>query len=1216
MPQLGDLGPEGLAAYFQSQGHYRDYQRQVAANLGWMRRQTRLSRAQARVAFGIEVGSPVPPPNTLEWLHQQRRQVKGAAEVLANKPSPFRKGRINVERVFAPHEEIAQLAEAQGLYGATTKMEDAMAGMYQSLGPHEVSPGGHFYRGGKMALYQRAVHPSFTHASVAAWETGIFGRVLPRVVTPRMAEMRMGPHGQAYQQELMARAALVSPRQKWSRTLAQGRLESEIALVSPLFEGTQYAAHGTTETRAFGYARPMLVYGQKKFAGGRLPTGWSRRHGVDLIFSADMLKDPQAVLDAMLQDVMSESARRGRNQLRRTQTALRQAGLDIDFENSLAVLRGGSDALKEAGLSYTQKRVGGMQQRAAARYAVMSEHEQAFRGAFGLLRQVARAQGLPLPFSHMDIPGVGPARRLTLPVHARVSASDFKEWAQRSKKFPVDIHSLMGMSEIGPVNALIAEGLENLAVEQQGTRIAAEFAPFTLATGHRLRPDVSASFRQLSAWDVPMATVNRLRVGFDTPEAARAFLAQSGLPDQPYMLTVPEAVSLPTMEALEAKNVRRYGVRTRHIPLPDIRRAMQASIGAQADSLEFFVNPVIRSTAELMHTAGLWAQARKAGPAKQAIAEEMAARFQMQLEGHYDLLASQTGKDRHWSHVFKPGVAVGATVRGRRMGGAVNFGQIMPGHDPKALGIPGLQAAPLLDFNEVAMSEAAALKAGFSRSEIAAIRRGGEAYGYTQAYPQIHGGTTQAVRLRHILPDRKLGPNTLVVNTANALMGERDYDWDPMLFSRMPEEVPLEVQQEAFRESRARTAAWWKTVPANRVPEVARSAEFSKVFTRGPYAGWTKEDLRKAIKQKALPGLYWEPTQAMRELALKQAGPGQSWEASLAIGKSYQEVGIKKGMTASAELYDALAGVTGGNFRREVRQVEKILGSVATPDSDIIMGLDKKGRRRAAMQLVSAAAEQNALDFSQKTQGTRLISGEAPLGLGKALEVAAEAQGAERTRSSFMSRLMGMGSQVQATGRRLQNLSQAAANQATKEAAAAGHAMGGLFGKVERFWNKMPGPAKWAAAGLLGIGAVRLARTSLFGDDEGQVGPAMNVSPDLMARIGANQFEGMGSAPMPPEPMVEPGIHGHTIAPAEVPFSPPPARVTSPLGGNPQLRVQATDVYGTSTRGLAGHMMASLGSPSGIPSAHVIAPEYTGKSDRIERMVAQQHRAENRLYHA
>lgn len=177
-------------------------------------------------------------------------------------------------------------------------------------------------------------------------------------------------------------------------------------------------------------------------------------------------------------------------------------------------------------------------------------------------------------------------------------------------------------------------------------------------------------------------------------------------------------------------------------------------------------------------------------------------------------------------------------------------------------------------------------------------------------------------------------------------------------------------------------------------------------------------------------------------------------------------------------------------------------------------------------------------------------------------------------------------------------------NQQILQEGAAGQRAGGIWGRAS---------ARTADAAAIGASLDTQVDAAQILGAEGT--PAVPEGPSGTPGAGlARQSMDMGSAPMAPTPMVEPGIHEEAQQTPYVPFSPPPARVTSPLSSSPKIRVTGADTADVDTLSAGNHLAHALRTSLGAARVSVTTNEI-GRSTRLDLLVDREMRAESRLHH-
>jgi hypothetical protein len=171
----------------------------------------------------------------------------------------------------------------------------------------------------------------------------------------------------------------------------------------------------------------------------------------------------------------------------------------------------------------------------------------------------------------------------------------------------------------------------------------------------------------------------------------------------------------------------------------------------------------------------------------------------------------------------------------------------------------------------------------------------------------------------------------------------------------------------------------------------------------------------------------------------------------------------------------------------------------------------------------------------------------------------------------------------------------------------AGRDAGGLWGRHQARAKETAG-AEVPGAGAL---SEQVDMSHAFAD-EASAGD-MNISTETAAQIVGRQNDA-GGAPLPPEPLVAPGIHADGMQRPYVPFSPPPARVTSPLASSPKMTIQGSDTGDLDTLAAGEHLAHALQTPMGGAQVGVQTLGDVGRSTRLDLLTDREQRSENRLY--
>ena len=182
------------------------------------------------------------------------------------------------------------------------------------------------------------------------------------------------------------------------------------------------------------------------------------------------------------------------------------------------------------------------------------------------------------------------------------------------------------------------------------------------------------------------------------------------------------------------------------------------------------------------------------------------------------------------------------------------------------------------------------------------------------------------------------------------------------------------------------------------------------------------------------------------------------------------------------------------------------------------------------------------------------------------------------------------------------------ANQAIQEEGGVGRDRGGIWGRHQARTDA-GGPTDDTMASPAGMdGPVDMSH--VFG---GPSGGDMDIPPETAAAIVGRQQE-VGGAPLAPEPMVGAGIHADGMTRPYVPFSPPPARVTTSMASTPNITVEGSDTGDLDTLTAGAHLAHALQTPVGQAQVGVQTLGDVGRSTRLDLLTDRQMRSENRLY--
>jgi hypothetical protein len=368
-----------------------------------------------------------------------------------------------------------------------------------------------------------------------------------------------------------------------------------------------------------------------------------------------------------------------------------------------------------------------------------------------------------------------------------------------------------------------------------------------------------------------------------------------------------------------------------------------------------------------------------------------------------------------------------------------------------------------------------------------------------------------------------------------------------------------------------------------------------------------QEGIRKLISQKQLTPLWDKPVRMWQGTALQMYG-AKGGDVMRALGVSYQMAIQKGGGGAGTALLGQLQGLSpGGDVQQMIPGIRAGLQEVATTARGAgVLGFGEATNdlaERVARVAMASAGLKNATyfrDLFSKKGGLRPEEF-----LNKLMTVRGQRTGTGRWVDRQVIRMLGLGQRASSIDVLADQvgLTPEAANAAMKaEGAASGN-----------IWARMP---RWAKIGAGAFGALlglRIIKSHLFGD-EPDVPPGMRIPPEVAARMAMGPVD--HGAPLPPNPMVGPGLHQSMMPRPVVPFSPPPARINSPLSRGQEIRIDATETTGMDMHMMGMSMSAALEGAGASPSLTGVYSTNLVPSTRIAELNAREDRMNSRFFNA
>jgi hypothetical protein len=159
----------------------------------------------------------------------------------------------------------------------------------------------------------------------------------------------------------------------------------------------------------------------------------------------------------------------------------------------------------------------------------------------------------------------------------------------------------------------------------------------------------------------------------------------------------------------------------------------------------------------------------------------------------------------------------------------------------------------------------------------------------------------------------------------------------------------------------------------------------------------------------------------------------------------------------------------------------------------------------------------------------------------------------------------------------------------------------------------MPKWGKYAAGGIGALLGLRVIASHL-GSNEPYDGPHdSRMPPGARAQMGMQGMGGSGP-PLPSQPYGGPGVHEASYSRPYVPFSPPTARITSPLDRTPKTHIVATDTQERRLDGLGAYLGSQMNANMDNSAVSIVTNQIGGHSERLELLKDREQRRENRLY--
>lgn len=764
------------------------------------------------------------------------------------------------------------------------------------------------------------------------------------------------------------------------------------------------------------------------------------------------------------------------------------------------------------------------------------------------VRDLARAAGVSIPFAVDRMAGVGRARTATIPMSFRGT------FAATTGGVRFDPNSMMMMASMGRSSSHIARSLLRHVRSTRGVEARQTLAFLNPMLG---RAANLSGIQQMAAGAFDPA-IHGL-TSASTAGEVQALQKAGILPMGPRAIKLSTSINVPTQRAFDLlgpelnnwSKFRGSGYTTDVLPMPGLSgfKRLMGTEASAAGYLPKFVaqyGEVVSAAQSLDVAVG----AGKGVGSAQIALEKAYGSMGSMIMGH-------SGKHGLISNLINPRMQINRSIYATLQGGQA--GAVLRG-----------VAGPMdVGVGNVALSPGMARKMGLGGRTIAQIQGGREFFVGAQINPSVSGATSRVMRLRI---DPRMTGEVISTNVADRLAGFRDLDWDKMHLYLFPSEVGRKMRSSlraAQLEQIAHVKDLYRLAKGNvLLPGAASLAGLS-----------TEAAVAKAISQKVLTPLWDKPVRMWQGTAL-QKFQHRSGDVVDALGVAYQMAIQKGGGGEGIGLLQTLHGLgPSGNLDKAVPRIQEGLTRVAAAARNAgqvgFGAATPQLARRLGEVAMAATQQQSSAVFSD------LYSTQGGMAASKFLNMLAGVQGQNpgtgRLPDLHRVKMFGMGSLDVSIDDLADKagLTLGKVNAALKEE--------GLLGAVKGFWGKN----KWAKIGLGAFGALlglRILKSHTIGDEPSS-DPAMRVSPELAASAAMHSQQ--GSSPLPPRPLLGPGLHSTSMPRPYVPFSPPPARINSPLSRGQEIRINASE-----TTGLDLHQMG-LNLSSGLELAGA-RPSLTG----------------------
>jgi hypothetical protein len=1066
------------------------------------------------------------------------------------------------------------------LSAAFAKPEQLLRGIY-GPDPNDITPFAQFIKG-RRPYYQHIAFPSISAQTVKRMESAYFGGG----VAPRLMGRTPGSRafGQAPYQEIMGRIGIIPERlasgeiNPMAQRLMMGAEGSEQLILHERFGGKDAMRFGRgANAGRVKVGTGMAVLGRKFNIGGFGTTQQMR--GFDAFIVADILKDPLAYAEYGTGHLIAESARKSRGRI--------------------------SNVLK----STMTKMFGEFEQhQAGIMMAPTAKRLQSLGGLGDAWKRAAAVLGVRAPFETINMGGGA----VSGPVQAVTGALSFRFTRQAAYSgIRMDPLNFAMMGGMGPSSYKVAQDMLGYTRKSRGREARHALSllnPFLNRTVN------TAGMQVMAPGAIP---ANLHKIGQVRTAAEVMQLAEAGvLPQRAIALKLDKAIKLPTFEILEAAGGIQYekagsqfyvrgwdklrtsgaAVSAGTLALPGLGAFSKAYAGLKQAVAEGADEDVVKALAEAdVYLPKFVRQYGRVLLTAQNMGQ-MGPNAGVALEGEYMGLLSMFSK-----HTGKHGL-VGRALQPRMLQNRSVYATIQ---DPSVARLLGNKGRAYVGVGEVGVSRAMAENMGLSKEIVGRLARdrGFEFYVGGQVHPSIVPEASRVMRLRVV---EGMSEQNIWTNVADRLAGFRDLDFDAMqlyIFPGYKTVAQKKVLRAAFHEQRGLVQSLFSIAKGGVLLSPQLTPEAAAKAISGPMVG--VEGIEKLISTKVLTGPWHNPMRAWQSTALAMY-KGEAALPMRILGVAGQ-LAIQKGRgEAGMPVLSLMNKIGPGALTTEVPGLMSeidLLASEARQSGILGFGDLTTAQRRGAAERLAAVAQRatatgGGISIRQAFTKQGGVNAKGLLGI-----MSNVAGGTGGWVDEHLLGMAGLGELRGSTAKMAQEAGIVSFNEAMKREGAEGLGLGGV-------WKKMPKGLRYAAVGAGALLGLRIAKSWVFGDEPSS--PGMRIPPEVAARMAMGPTD--YGAPLPPAPILGPGLHSSSMPRPIVPFSPPAARINSPLSRGQSVQIDAMDTQGADLQALGRAFSSTMEVHGAEPSNTGVFASNNMPSTRLTELNEREDRMNSRFY--